>query len=71
MLLDFSDESREQCDDYEPQPSWDEQSIFGDQFDNEIDHRDVDNSDMLVSQPRQVGLLAFISMLAPSCCPLE
>ncbi|KAK6259484.1 Condensin complex subunit 2/barren - like 1 [Theobroma cacao] len=49
------DESREQCDDYEPQPSWDEQSIFGDQFDNEIDHRDVDNSDMLVSQPRQVS----------------
>ncbi|XWS75767.1 hypothetical protein CRYUN_Cryun01aG0120500 [Craigia yunnanensis] len=50
----LSDESREQCDDYDQQPSWEEQSVFGG-FDNEIDHSDVDDSGMLVSQPRQVS----------------
>ncbi|XP_022759050.1 condensin complex subunit 2-like isoform X2 [Durio zibethinus] len=50
----FSDESREQCDDYDPQPSWEEQSGFGG-FDNEIDHSDVDDSSTLVTQPRQVS----------------
>ncbi|XVE78431.1 hypothetical protein DITRI_Ditri13aG0144500 [Diplodiscus trichospermus] len=50
----LSDESREQCDYYDPQPSWEEQSEFGG-FDNEIDHSDVDDSGMLVSQPRQIS----------------
>ncbi|KAG8488359.1 hypothetical protein CXB51_016381 [Gossypium anomalum] len=55
-LIDSSqiDKSREQSDDYGPQPSWDEQSAFGG-FDNEVDHSDVDDSGMLVSQPRQVS----------------
>ncbi|XWS36770.1 hypothetical protein CRYUN_Cryun20dG0114300 [Craigia yunnanensis] len=44
----LSDESREHCDNYDPQPSWEEQSVFGG-FDNEIDHSDVDDSDVLVS----------------------
>ncbi|OMO89253.1 Condensin complex subunit 2/barren [Corchorus capsularis] len=48
-------ESREQCDDYDPQPSWEEQSVFGGQFDNEVDHSDVDDSDTLVAQPRQAN----------------
>ncbi|XVF21003.1 hypothetical protein REPUB_Repub12eG0053100 [Reevesia pubescens] len=50
----LSDESREQCDDYDPQPSWEQENAFGG-FDNEIDHSDVDDSSMLVSQPRQVS----------------
>ncbi|KAL4339922.1 hypothetical protein GQ457_08G015460 [Hibiscus cannabinus] len=49
-----SDESRGQCDDNDPQPSWEEQGAFGG-FDDEVDHSDVDDSDMLVSQPRQVS----------------
>ncbi|XVF81600.1 hypothetical protein PTKIN_Ptkin15bG0168200 [Pterospermum kingtungense] len=50
----LSDESREQFDNCDPQPSWEEQSDFGG-FDNEIDHSDIDDSSMLVSQPRQVS----------------
>ncbi|XP_038996383.1 condensin complex subunit 2-like isoform X2 [Hibiscus syriacus] len=50
----LSDESREQYDDYDPQPSWEEQGAFGG-FDDEVDHSDVDDSGMLVSQPRQVS----------------
>ncbi|KAE8685082.1 Condensin complex subunit 2, putative isoform 2 [Hibiscus syriacus] len=50
----LSDESREQCDDYDPQPSWEEEGAFGG-FDDEVDHSDVDYSGMLVSQPRQVS----------------
>ncbi|KAE8673064.1 Condensin complex subunit 2 [Hibiscus syriacus] len=48
------DESREQCDNYDPQPSWEEQGAFGG-FDDEVDHSDIDDSGMLVSQPRQVS----------------
>ncbi|XP_022727928.1 condensin complex subunit 2-like [Durio zibethinus] len=50
----LSDKSSEQCDNYDPQPSWEEQSVFSG-FDNEIDHSDVDDSGMLVSQPHQVS----------------
>ncbi|XP_039027257.1 condensin complex subunit 2-like [Hibiscus syriacus] len=50
----LSDESREQCGDYDPQASWEEQGAFGG-FDDEVDHSDLDYSGMLVSQPRQVS----------------
>uniref|UniRef100_A0A2N9FSU0 Condensin complex subunit 2 n=1 Tax=Fagus sylvatica TaxID=28930 RepID=A0A2N9FSU0_FAGSY len=48
-----SDESRQQCDDYGPLPSWDDESVFGGQYDDGNVHSDVEDSSTLVSQPRQ------------------
>lgn len=50
-----SDESRQQCDDYGPLPSWDDESVFGGQYDDGNVHSDVEDSSTLVSQPRQVN----------------
>ncbi|KAK7839419.1 condensin complex subunit 2 [Quercus suber] len=50
-----SDVSRQQCDDYGPLPSWDDDSAFGGQNDDGNDHSDVEDSSTLVSQPRQVN----------------
>ncbi|KAK9285565.1 hypothetical protein L1049_024760 [Liquidambar formosana] len=49
------DESRDQCDDYGPLPTWDDESVFGGQFDDGNVHSDVEDSSSLVSQPRQVN----------------
>ncbi|KAL4620088.1 hypothetical protein ACB092_06G128100 [Castanea dentata] len=50
-----SDLSRQQCDDYGPLPSWDDDSAFGGQFDDGNHHSDVEDSSTFVSQPRQVN----------------
>uniref|UniRef100_A0A5B7B666 Condensin complex subunit 2 n=1 Tax=Davidia involucrata TaxID=16924 RepID=A0A5B7B666_DAVIN len=50
-----SDELNQQRDDYGPLPSWDDESMFVDQFDDGNGHSDVEHSDTLVSQPRQVN----------------
>ena len=52
------DESREQGDDFEQYPSWDNGSVLGGQFDDGVVESD-DESSTLVSQPRQVGLICF------------
>lgn len=51
----FSDDSRQQSDDYGSLPSWDDASGFGGQYDDESVHSDIEASSTLVSQPRQVG----------------
>lgn len=45
--------SRE-TDDYDNMPSWNDDTGFADHFDDENDCSDVDESNTLVSQPRQV-----------------
>ncbi|XAR68122.1 hypothetical protein NMG60_11003138 [Bertholletia excelsa] len=49
----FSEEWNQQRDDYGPS-SWDDENVFCGQFDDGDAHSDVDDSDALVSQPRQV-----------------
>ncbi|XP_015881154.3 condensin complex subunit 2 [Ziziphus jujuba] len=51
----FSDESRQQYDDYGQLPLWDDESVPGGQYDDGIVHSDVEDSNGLVSQPRQVN----------------
>lgn len=49
------DESRQDnSDDYGPS-SWDDEGAFGGQFDDENAHSDVDDSNSLIAQPRQVN----------------
>lgn len=48
------DESRQQCDDYEQLPLWDDESVPDGQYDGGIVHSDVEDFNGLVSQPRQV-----------------
>ncbi|PON84523.1 Condensin complex subunit 2/barren [Trema orientale] len=51
----FSDDSRQQCDDYGQSSFWDDDNVHGDQYDEGIIHSDDDESSTLVSQPRQVN----------------
>lgn len=67
MSLYSSDLSRQQCDDYGPLPSWDDDSAFGGQYNDGNDHSDVEDSSTLVSQPRQV---VFFSLLHNSVLEL-
>ena len=52
----FSDESKQQVDDFGVSPSWDDENGFDDAFDNGNFHSDIEDSSTLVSQPRQVGI---------------
>jgi len=53
----FSDGSREQSNEYESFPSWDNGSVGGDDYgDYGGDlHSDMEDSNTLITQPRQVG----------------
>lgn len=51
----FSDESRQQVDDFGVSPSWDDENGFDDAFDDGNFHSDLEDSSTLVSQPRQVN----------------
>lgn len=51
MILD---ESRRQSDDYGQSPFYDDDDVFGGQYDDGISHSDVEDFSTLVSQPRQV-----------------
>ena len=53
--LGLSNGSKEQCDDYESLPSWDNGSVCDDEYEGDV-HSYMDDSSILVSQPRQVGL---------------
>ncbi|KAF6173240.1 hypothetical protein GIB67_026935 [Kingdonia uniflora] len=50
-----SDESRCENGDFEQMPSWDNESAFSGHFDDGNVHSDVEESNTLVSQPRQVN----------------
>ncbi|XP_059451429.1 condensin complex subunit 2 isoform X1 [Corylus avellana] len=50
-----SDKSRQQAEAYGPLPSWDDESAFGGQYDDGNVYSDVEDSNTLVSQPRQVN----------------
>ncbi|VVA17574.1 PREDICTED: condensin complex [Prunus dulcis] len=50
-----SDESRQQSDDYGQSPFYDDDNVFGGQYDDGISHSDVEDFSTLVSQPRQVN----------------
>lgn len=54
----LSDESRQQNNDFEQFPSWDNGSVHSAHFDDGNVESDED-SNTLVSQPRQVGTLVF------------
>ncbi|CAL1393708.1 unnamed protein product [Linum trigynum] len=50
------EEPEQQSDDYEAQPSWDDDGgEFGGQFEDMDAHSDIENPNTLVSQPRQVA----------------
>lgn len=53
----FSATPSQQRDDNGPLPSWDDETVFGDQFDDGNGFSDVEEFNTLVSQPRQVGFL--------------
>lgn len=55
VLLVILDESRQQSDDYGHSPFYDDDNVFGGQYDDGISHSDVEDFSTLVSQPRQVG----------------
>lgn len=57
-LFMFSVEHGEQRDDYGA-PTWDDGSGFDDQFDDGSDFNNMEESNTLVSQPRQVGDFSF------------
>ncbi|XP_059661098.1 condensin complex subunit 2 [Cornus florida] len=50
-----SDDFLHQRDDYGPLPSWDDENMFGGEFDDGCVHSDIEDSSALVSQPRQVN----------------
>ncbi|KAE9456191.1 hypothetical protein C3L33_11902, partial [Rhododendron williamsianum] len=50
-----SEEWSQHRDDYGPLPTWDDENEFGGQFDDGDAHSDVEDSNTLVSQPRQVN----------------
>ncbi|GFY99154.1 hypothetical protein Acr_13g0005550 [Actinidia rufa] len=50
-----SEEWSQQRDDYGPLPTWDDENVFGGPFDDGDVHSDVEDSNTLVSQPRQVN----------------
>ncbi|KAK0589961.1 hypothetical protein LWI29_020677 [Acer saccharum] len=47
-------EQRQETDDYEPSPSWGDENMFDGQFDDRNDQSDGEDSNTLVSQPRQI-----------------
>ncbi|KAF8414131.1 hypothetical protein HHK36_002130 [Tetracentron sinense] len=51
----LSDKSGQRDHDFGPYPSWDNDSVFSAQFDDGNVHSDVEDSSILVSQPRQVN----------------
>lgn len=55
----LSSVERQQTDDHEGFPSWGNENMFDGQFDDGNDPSDVEGSDTLVSQPRQVGCCVF------------
>lgn len=55
----FSAEPSQQRDDYGALPTWDDESGFDDQFDDGNGYSNMEDSNTLVSQPRQVGLTNF------------
>lgn len=59
FLILLSEEWSQHRDDYGPLPTWDDENEFGGQFDDGDAHSDVEDSNALVSQPRQVGLYLF------------
>ena len=59
----FSAEVSHQTDGYNEMPSWDDETGFADYFGDENNGGDVDDSNALVSQPRQVCLLYSILVL--------
>ncbi|XP_022970958.1 condensin complex subunit 2 [Cucurbita maxima] len=50
-----SDEPLQHNDDFETSPSWEDDNVFGGQYDEGDAHSDVEDSDALVTQPRQVN----------------
>ncbi|CAL5342383.1 unnamed protein product [Camellia sinensis] len=50
-----SEEWNQQRDDDRPLPSWDDENLYGGQYDDGDVHSDVEDSNTLVSQPRQVN----------------
>ncbi|KAH7844805.1 hypothetical protein Vadar_031850 [Vaccinium darrowii] len=50
-----SEELNQHRDDYGPLPTWDDENEFGGQYDDGDAHSDVEDSNTLVSQPRQVN----------------
>lgn len=53
-----ADGSRDQCNDYESFPSWDNGSVCDGEYEGDV-HSDMDDSSTLISQPRQVGFMTF------------
>ncbi|KAK1568486.1 hypothetical protein Q3G72_025079 [Acer saccharum] len=47
-------EQRQETDDYEPSQSWGDENMFDGQFDDRNDQSDGEDSNTLVSQPRQI-----------------
>ena len=56
FLILLSEELSQQRDDYGPLPPWDDENVFGGQFDDGDVHSDVEDLNTLVSQPCQVSL---------------
>jgi len=57
VLVFFADGSREQSNEYESFPSWDNGSVCGDDagdYGGDL-HSDMEDSNTLITQPRQVG----------------
>lgn len=52
-------------DDYGTLPSWEDDNVFGGQFDEGDGHSDVEDSDALVTQPRQVKLISLKFTFSP------
>ena len=55
-LILLSEEWSQQRHDYGPLPTWDDENVFDGPFDDGDVHSDVEDSNTLVSQPRQVSL---------------
>lgn len=60
MYYHASEELNQHRDDYGPLPTWDDENEFGGQYDDGDAHSDVEDSNTLVSQPRQVGVYLFL-----------
>lgn len=55
----FLDEPTQHNDDYGTSPSWEDENVFGGQYDEGDGHSDVEDSDALVTQPRQVQFIVL------------